>query len=262
MTGRGSGTTASFPWRLVTVDIDGTLTLCHGWKTIARAFGRSSEFEQTRRRFRAHEIAEGTYLAELLALATGHTPAEVHAVLERTPKLRGIAEGVRELHRLGARAALLSHNPAYVVEWYRRRFGFDDGEGVHGQGVERGRIGRPAGIRAGKIGGLGRLLARLATPAAQVAHVGDGTSDAVLFRRVGGGIALNAASAEVRKAADVRLITTDFGDVVKALRRLHPRPISGAPRRHGGDGGPARASKEPSLRPAAARTPPRRARGR
>lgn len=212
-----------FPWRLVTVDIDGTLTLRHGWKEIAVAFGRLPEFERSQRRFFAREIGEDEHLANLLDLATGHTVAEVVAVVARTPKLRGIREGVSQLHDRGALAALLTHNPTYVADWYRRTFGFDDSEGVNAQSVERGRIGPPVGVRADKPGGLRALLSRLELPPDSVVHVGDGLSDAEIFEEVGGGVALNSPLAEVNRAADLALTTEDFRDVVSALAGLTPR---------------------------------------
>ena len=104
----------TFPWRLVTVDIDGTLTLRHGWRDIAVAFGRLEAFEDTNRRFFAQEIGEDPHLADLLDLATGHTVAEVTAVVEKTPKLRGIREGVSRLHARGAR---VSCSPTTRTMW-------------------------------------------------------------------------------------------------------------------------------------------------
>ena len=212
-----------FPWRLVTVDIDGTLTRTHGWRGLAEAFGRLGAFEDTNRRFFAHEIGEDEHLSDLLDIVTGHTVAEVEAVVERTPKLRGIREGVSQLHDRGARVALLTHNPTYVVEWYRQTYGFDDGEGVNAQAVEGGRIGPPVGVRADKPGGLRALLARGPVPPSSVAHVGDGWSDAEVFRLVGGGVALNSPLPEVNRAADLALTTEAFPDVVLALSRLSPR---------------------------------------
>ena len=213
----------TFPWRLVTVDIDGTLTRGHGWQEVARAFDRLPAFEATTRRFRAHEVEEDAHLTALLNLATGHTIPEVEAVLERTPKLEGITEGVVQLHGRGARVALLTHNPAYVAEWYRRRFGFDDAEGAVGQPVNDGRIGTIEEVHADKRGGLRALLSRYEVPSSRVAHVGDGWSDAEIFRLVGGGIALNSPLAEVNRAADLVLSTHDFRAVVVALARLVPR---------------------------------------
>jgi phosphoserine phosphatase len=212
-----------FPWRLVTVDIDGTLTRGHGWKDIAVAFDRLDAFDRTNRRFFAHEIGEDAHLADLLDIATGHTVTEVEAIVERTPKLRGIREGVSQLHARGARAALLTHNPTYVADWYRRSFGFDDSEGVDAQRLVGGRIGPPVNVRADKAGGLRLLLARQEVSAASVAAVGDGWSDAEIFPLVGGGVALNSRLAEVNQVADLALSTEDFRDVVAALSRLTPR---------------------------------------
>jgi len=207
----------------VTVDIDGTLTLRHGWRDLAVAFGRLEAFEETNRRFFAHEIGEDAHLANLLDIATGRTVAEVEAVVESTPKLRGIREGIARLHVLGARVALLTHNPTYVVDWYRWTFGFDDAEGVAAQTVTDGRIGPPADVRADKPGGLRSLLSRSGVPAGSAVHVGDGRSDAEVFRLVGGGVALNSPFPDVNRAADLALSTEYFGEVVDGLSRLHPR---------------------------------------
>jgi phosphoserine phosphatase len=222
--GAGPGESGrSFPWQLVTVDIDGTLTRTHGWRGIAIAFGRLDDFEVSNRRFRAQEVGEDEHLRDLLDLATGHTVAEVEAVLARTPVLSGISEGVSEMCHRGAHVALLTHNPSYVANWYRRTFGFEDAEGVSGQPVEGGRIGPPKEVRADKPAGLRALLSRFSVPAHRTAHVGDGWSDAEVFRLVGGGVALNSPLVEVDRAADLVLRTNDFRDVVAGLSRLSPR---------------------------------------
>lgn len=220
---------AHYPWRLVTFDIDGTLTQGHGWAPIARAFGSLPAYERSNRRYYAREIGEDQHLADLLDLATGHTVAEVQEIVERTPKLAGIAQGVRELHGRGVRAALLSHNPAYVTNYYRRQYGFDDDEGVNAQTIVDGRIGAPTNVHADKTGGLWALLERCRTDPHEVVHVGDGWADAAVFRLVGGGVALNSRLEEVRSAADLVLSTADFRVVVAALARLTPR--AGAPGR-------------------------------
>lgn len=214
---------STFPWRLVTVDIDGTLTRVHGWRAIARAFGREPEYERSNRRFFAREIGEDEHLSDLLALARGRTVAEVETVLAATPKLEGIAAGVSELRRRGARVGLLTHNPGYVVDYYRRTFGFDEGEGVHVPVDQERPIGGAVEVHVDKPEGLRRLLGRTAARPEEVAHVGDGWSDAEVFRLVGGGVAVNSALEEVNRAADRVVHTSDFHDVVQALVTLRPR---------------------------------------
>lgn len=212
-----------FPWRLVTVDIDGTLTRVHGWRAIARAFGREADYEESNRRFFAREIGEDEHLADLLELAQGRTLSEIETVLAETPKLDGIAVGISDLHRRGARVGLLTHNPGYVVDYYRRTFGFDEGEGIEVPIESERRVGRALAVHADKPGELRRLLERSAIPAREVVHVGDGWSDAEVFRLVGGGIAVNSSLDDVNRAADRVVRTVDFREVVRSLTELRPR---------------------------------------
>jgi len=212
-----------FPWRLVTVDIDGTLTRGHGWHEIAQGFGRLPEYERTNRRFFAHEIDEDAHITDLLDLAYGHSVAEVLARVAATPKLDGIREAVASLRGRGATVALLTHNPDYVAEWYRSTFGFDAFDSTHGQAVVGGLLDHPRGVHADKLLGLSRLLESPGRSARTTVHVGDGWSDALVFRRAGGGIALNSRLPEVERAADRALHTLDFRDVAAAIEGLQPR---------------------------------------
>jgi phosphoserine phosphatase len=216
---------AAFPFRLVTIDVDGTLTRVHGWRVIARAFGQEAAFDATNRRFFAHEISEDDHLRNLLDLAVGRTVEDVEQVLEATPLVDGIGETVAQLHARGARVALLSHNPAYVVDWYRRRFGFDDAEGTDGIWVQGHQIVDGGPIRADKRTGLGRLEARQRARPSEVAHIGDGWADAALFPFVGAGIAFNSILPDVERAADVALRGTSITAIVPVLERLRPRAV-------------------------------------
>jgi phosphoserine phosphatase len=214
-----------FRWRLVTFDIDGTLTRIHGWRALARARGREAEYEERTRRYGAGEVGEDEHLAHLLSFAVGLTPDALARLLESTPKLAGIAETVAALHARGCRAALLTHNPTYVTEWYRARFGFDAASGTEVPVAADGRVLPPGPVRADKPGGLRLLLDRLSVPAELTAHVGDGRADAWVFGHVGGGIALNAELPEVERAADAALHTQDLRDIVPVLERLRPRAV-------------------------------------
>jgi phosphoserine phosphatase len=211
------------PWPLVTVDIDGTLTRVHGWRAIAAAVGRSAEFDRTQAQFFTRAIGEDRHLANLLRIARGVPLAAVESALRSTPRIARIAEGVRRLQAAGSRVALLTHNPPYVCRWYVRRFGFDDFEGAGAQSVVDGVIGRPREVRAGKAAGLRRLAARSRTTPARVVHIGDGWADAAIFRLAGRGVALNSTLADVERAADLVLRTSDFRVVARAVERLAPR---------------------------------------
>jgi phosphoserine phosphatase len=211
------------PWPLVTVDLDGTLTRRHGWEAIADRLGRRPLFDRINQRYLDGEAGEDEHLFELLSIATGARLSEVVEALAATPKLDGIAEGIRQFHDAGRRIALLTHNPSYVVDWYVAQFGFDDAEGTRSQSIIDGIVAPPGPTRAGKTAGLRALAQRAGVEPIQVVHVGDGVVDAELFPLVGGGIALNAVRVDVERAADLVLRTDDFRGVVSAVDRLRPR---------------------------------------
>jgi phosphoserine phosphatase len=208
---------------MVTVDIDGTLTLLHGWRVIAERFDRVPLYERTMARIRAGEATEDVTIAHLLSIAEGHSVADVVAALQVTPRLSGIPEGVGRLHAEGMVVALLTHNPPYVTDWYRQFAGFDDAAGMRGFQATSPLIGSSVGVGADKPGGLAALLARHEIDPSAVVHAGDARPDAAIFPLVGGGIALNATSRTVRAAADLAIDTTDFGEVVEAVLRLPAR---------------------------------------
>ncbi|MFZ0699423.1 MAG: HAD family hydrolase [Thermoplasmata archaeon] len=212
------------PWRLVTVDIDGTLTLIHGWRRIAERFGREPEYLESNARFQRKEIGEDPHLTDLLALARGRTIAEVESVLEATPRLEGIHEGVSELHRAGSNVALLSHNPPYVARWYAQKFGFDDLEGTPvPEPAPGGPIPLPGPVHADKAGGLQRLTARFGVSPWETVHIGDGWSDAELFPLIGGSVAVNSSYPGVDAAADLVFHVRDFRPIAEGILELRPR---------------------------------------
>ncbi|MCI4363636.1 MAG: hypothetical protein L3K13_04955, partial [Thermoplasmata archaeon] len=94
-----------FSWKLVTLDVDGTITRGHGWAFIASALGRSEEFSRLNAKFLAGGTGEKEHLRGLLALARGHSATEIGEILERSPRIAGIRETIAALHARGARVA-------------------------------------------------------------------------------------------------------------------------------------------------------------
>jgi phosphoserine phosphatase len=217
------------PWRLVTVDIDGTLTTEHGWWPIAVARGRVADYRDSGRALRSGREDENAHLARLFGLAQGMGEAEITEIFRRTHRVRGIAETVATLRSAGAHVALLTHNPSFVLRWYSKEFGFEGGSGGWGLTLHHGRVGAPRGVLADKVRGLRSLLRRFPVPAATVCHIGDAWPDARLSPMVGGFVAFNAKGPAVARVADAAVVGRDLRAVLPVLERIVPRvPVKGA----------------------------------
>lgn len=210
------------PFRLVTFDIDGTLTEVHGWLPVAAARHRTADYRRTNRRLLAGEESENTHLRRLFELAEGMRRREFEEVLSRTPKVRGIAATVRTLHDRGCRVALLSHNPAMVADWYCRRFGFDAGSGGWGLAYRAGRVGPPNGVRADKVRGVRELARRFGVNRREICHVGDAWPDARLTPMLGGFVAFNPKAPIVARVADATVRAHDLRRALPAIGALAP----------------------------------------
>jgi phosphoserine phosphatase len=218
-----------FPWRLVTVDIDGTLTTEHGWWPIAVAQGKVAEYQRSRRALMAGREDEDTHLTRLFELAVGLTPAELAEIFQRTHRVRAIRETVEALRQDGVHVALLTHNPSFVIQWYSRTFGFEGGSGGWGLVVRDGHVQPPRGVRADKVRGLSALLRRFPGPSRDVCHVGDAWPDARLSPLIGGFVAFNAKGPTVRTVADAAVHSLDLRTLLPVLADLSPRrPVNDA----------------------------------
>ena len=223
MTGKGG---SEYPWRLVTIDIDGTLTEVHGWRFLAEQRGMGEAWRESTARYLRKETTENEHLRDLLRIAEGLDRPTLGGILEATPKIRGIAEAVDAWHRGGAKVALLTHNPPYVVDWWRDRFGFDAADGIRkGPRLRSGRVSAPGSVIADKRGGLRRLLRKFDVAPRATVHIGDSWADASLFPLVGAGVALNSRLKEVEVAADLVRHLRDLRPLVRALGTLRPRRV-------------------------------------
>ena len=203
-------------YRVVSFDIDGTLTLGHGWFYISSALGRLDDYAATTAGYRAGMIGEDEHLSNLLNIAAGSTTDEIVKILETIPLIENIAKGIQLLKDEGMRTYLLTHNPGYVCLWYQEAFGLD-GFRCSRQAVRKGRICRAPNVHADKIGWLGEICRAEGLVPANVVHVGDSDSDAAVFRQAGIGIAVNAGSRSARDVATLAINTSDMMDIVLAV---------------------------------------------
>ncbi len=202
--------------KIVTFDIDGTLTIGHGWFYIASLLGKADEYLEYTAMFRSGRTGEAEHLSNLLSIAEGVPVLKIHSILRSVPKLRNLSAAVRMLSANGLETMLLTHNPQYVCEWYEKRFGFSD-HGSAYQPVENGVVCRAGTLRPDKVAWLKQMCAERRISPRDVLHVGDSASDAAVFRATGSGIAVNSREGETTGSAAAAINTTDMKDVAKLI---------------------------------------------
>ena len=203
----------------MTFDIDGTLTIGHGWYYIACALGRIADYSRATGLYRAGKSSESEHLRNLLNLAAGEEVGSIRSIVKQTPKLLNIRQSVRMLRENGIESLLLTHNPQYVCEWYEENFGFAGHYSAY-QAVTDGVIGTAAEMFPDKVSWLNDLCADWNVHRSRTIHVGDSLSDAAVFLTAGGGIAINSRNRQVTGSATAMLNTTDMKDVAKRILRL------------------------------------------
>jgi phosphoserine phosphatase len=203
----------------VTFDIDGTLTIGHGWYYIAGALGRIEDYSRYTKRYRAGKSSESEHLCNLLNLAGGKSVESIRSIVKQTPKLLNIRQSVRMLRENDIESLLLTHNPQYICEWYEENFGFA-GHYSAFQTVNDGTIGMAVEVFPDKVSWLNELCADWNVHQSRVIHVGDSLSDAAVFLAAGGGIAVNSRNRKVTGSATAMLNTTDMKDVARLILGL------------------------------------------
>jgi phosphoserine phosphatase len=204
---------------MVTFDIDGTLTIGHGWYYIAGMLGRGKDYLNSTRLYRSGRIGEGEHLNNLLNLAAGRTVDDIAGILEKVPLIDNISEGITQLKDEGFGTYLLTHNPEYVCTWYARRFGFD-GYMCSAQKVDGKTILRAESAAPDKLAWLDRFCLGRGLRQEKILHIGDSASDRRVFIRTGLGIAVNTRDRSVISSATAHLNTTDMNDIVEKVLEI------------------------------------------
>lgn len=197
---------------IVTFDIDGTLTVGHGWYYIAEMLGKKDDYLRSTRLYRSGRIDEREHLNNLLNLAAGRTVDDIAGMLERVPLIDNIAEGVERLKSEGIGSFLLTHNPEYVCRWYSGRFGFE-GYICSSQKVDGKTIRRAESAAPDKLAWLDKFCRARKVELEGILHIGDSASDRSVFIRTGRGIAVNTRDRSIIYSATAYLNTTDMNDI-------------------------------------------------
>lgn len=204
--------------RLVSLDLDGTLIHPAIFNAVADPLGFGDKLEETTRLYFAGKMsADETFVADYRHFV-GRRVDEMHAVLRASDRWTpGIRDGIARLHDAGMRVAVTTDQPEFLVRITRELFGVDDLVCTPAE-VAEGRVAEGYDLQHDKWANLERLLRASGIRAGEAAHVGNGSNDVPVFRRVGYSIAVNPMSDAVREAAtDTIAPLKSFAQVVERL---------------------------------------------
>jgi len=205
--------------RLVSFDMDGTLI--RGTSAalfMAARLGHLDEVEALERRLLQGELTTGQFADTVAHRFAGMPLANVRGHFGALPLIGGIAATVATLKRLGVPCVISTVSYSFYARILVERFGFDDhcGAVMHEDaGVLQGRMARYCSYDD-KRAFVERYASERGIAMAEVAHIGDSSSDLPLFAAVGRAIALNATPT-ARAAAHHALDTDDLGEVLEVL---------------------------------------------
>lgn len=204
-------------FRLCTLDLDGTLLTTTCFATVGEAFGKGAEIRRLDELYLSGKMGLAENFWAEFRLLVGIPAEEARAALRKGPWLANIPDGVRALRGLGLQVGLLTDQPRFLAEVAEPTL-----EPVlcSEAGVAEGRIAEPVVYREDKAAHLKAWCRAHGVDLERVVHVGNGTNDLPVFERVGLAVAVNPASPEVARRADVVLEgVTDLRQVAGAVEQ-------------------------------------------
>lgn len=205
---------------LVSLDLDGTLIHPAIFNAVAEPLGFGEKLEETTRLyFEGKMSADETFHADYKHFVGRRVDEMLDALRESKSWSPGIREAVERFHEAGARVAVTTDQPDFLVEIARDLFGVDDVVSSSAD-VRHGRVAGSYQLESDKWANLSRLLRARRIDPASVAHVGNGANDIPVFQHVGESVAVWPMSDAVRKGARVCIeAPASFEEVADALLR-------------------------------------------
>lgn len=204
-------------FRLVTLDLDGTLLATTCFLEVAKAIGKADEVRRLDELYLSGKMGLAENFHAEFGLLAGTPVARAEAALRQGPWMQRIPEGVADLRALGLRVGLLTDQPRVLASLAEPSL---DPVLCSEGGVHEGKLGPPVEYREDKAANLRAWCKAHQVDLETVIHCGNGSNDIPVFERVGLAVAVNPASPEVARRADVALEgVQDLREVARAVEQ-------------------------------------------
>jgi phosphoserine phosphatase len=207
-------------FRLVTLDLDGTMFRGNSILFLKEKGLLNDNFEILHERFRRGEINEQELNRLQFPLLKGVKLDPLFEELSNGPLLVNIQQGVDALKSRGLEVSMLSFNPLQL--FFGRKYGIDCSLSKFFE-IRDGKISESYEVPANKVVCLKKYCADHEIKLKECVHIGDGMNDIQTFGAVGFSIALNGRTHDVEKSASTHLETDDFALVANEILSFSKR---------------------------------------
>jgi phosphoserine phosphatase len=208
-------------YRLVTLDLDGTLTRERSiWEYIHKRLGKWYGFaEDYQNQFLAGKISYEEFCERDAQVWKGMKVEELLEIVKKVPFHPGANELVHYLKKKGLKLSLVSSGLSLLSDWVHRTYGFDysvSNDLLHENGLLIGGVK----IRVyydKKAEWVKRILKQFRVKPEEAIAIGDSKGDIDMFQMVGFSVAFNSSSFDLEKIANVCVPSQNLADIIPML---------------------------------------------
>jgi phosphoserine phosphatase len=208
-------------FRLVTLDLDGTLTREPSiWEYIHKRLGKWYGFaDDYQKQFLARQISYEEFCERDAQVWKGMMVEELLEIVKAVPFHPGADELVHYLKQNGLKLSVVSSGLSLLSDWVHQKYGFDysvSNDLLHENGILTGRV--KIQVRYDKKAEwVRKILKKFGMRPEEVIAIGDSKGDMDMFQMVGFSIAFNSSCFDLEKIATVCVPSQDLTDIIPVL---------------------------------------------
>ncbi len=209
------------PFRLVTLDLDGTLTREPSvWEYIHKRLGKWYGFaEDYQNQFLAGKISYEEFCERDAQVWKGMKVEALLEIVKTVPFHPGVDELIRFLKQKGLKLSLVSSGLSLLSDWVHQKYGFDysvSNDLLHENGILTGRVKIQVYFDK-KAEWVKKILKKFGVRPEETIAVGDSKGDMDMFQMVGFSVAFNSSCKDLAETASICVQGENLADIIPVL---------------------------------------------
>jgi phosphoserine phosphatase len=208
-------------FRLVTLDLDGTLTRERSvWEYIHKRLGKWYGFaEDYQNQFLAGKISYEEFCERDAQVWKGMKVEELLEIVKTVPFHPGANELIHYLKQKGLKLSLVSSGLSLLSDWVHQEYGFDysvSNDLLHENGLLTGGV-KIQVYYDKKAKWVRKILKEFGAKPEEVIAIGDSKGDIDMFQMVGFSVAFNSSCYDLDQIATICVPSRNLADIIPRL---------------------------------------------